>query len=111
MARRKRLIGIETLNKASELLAMGVPLAKIHTSLGLDKVWSYQSTSDVLAADRDGLHSVTRPGWLQDTPLLQETPTNWHFEGTFPYGEWYKDSEPETKDVSTNKPTKPACKL
>jgi len=88
MARRKRLLGLDTLNKGNELLDLGVPMSKLHLRLNLDSYWSYQSTSDIFAADRAGLHSVTRPDWLMSSPTMQETPEDWCFEGTFPYGDW-----------------------
>lgn len=90
MARRKRLLGLALLEEGNKLLDMGVPMTKVHSQLKLEGVWSYQSTSEVFGADRQELHSVTRPEWLQQEPALQETPTDWHFEGTFPYGEWIK---------------------
>ena len=107
MARRKRLIGKNYLNKAKDMLDMGVPMSKIHKQLGLDKVWSYQSTSDILHAEKDGLESVTRPAWLLSEPLVQETPVDWQFEGTFPYGEWSYRGKTEfipPEDATLNEP-------
>jgi len=90
MARRKRLLSLDMLEEGNKLLDLGVPLTKVHKQLGLDTKWTYQSTSDVFTADRADLYSVTRPEWLQRAPDLQETPQDWKFEGTFPYGEWLK---------------------
>lgn len=88
MARRKRLIGLDALTRGNELLDMGVTMKRVHEELALE--WSYVSTRDVFHADREGLHSVTRPEWLQETPDLQETPEDYVFVGTFPIGDWYK---------------------
>lgn len=88
MARRKRLLGIAALNKGNELLDLGVPMTRVHIELGLDGKWSYPSTITIFNVDRKGLHSITRPGWLEDEPLLQETPDGWHFLGIFPDGKW-----------------------
>jgi len=93
MARRKKLLSSDLLDKGVELLDMGVSMSRVHRTLGLDKHWSRQSTADLLMADRAGLHSVTRPAWLKPSTdvegsCLQDTPAGWSFEGTFPYGEW-----------------------
>ena len=88
MARRKRLLGLTVLEEGNKLLDMGVPMTKVHLALKLDGRWSYQSTADIFAADREDLHSVTRPDWLKEKPAIQDTPKDWHFEGTFPYGDW-----------------------
>lgn len=96
MARRKRLLALDKLEEGNKLLDMGVPLTKVHQQLGLAKFWSYQSTSDIFTADRQDLHSVTRPPWLEyssevegnEVPIVQDSPKDWTFEGTFPYGEW-----------------------
>jgi len=103
MARRKRLLSLDLLEKGNALLDMGVPMTSVHKQLGLEKAWSYQSTADVFTADRQDLHSVTRPSWLKESsedlgiPVLQSTPVDWKFEGTFPYGEWIKLSTGTTK--------------
>ena len=96
MARRKRLISLDLLKKGNELLDMGVPMTVVHKQLGLEGLWSYQSTADVFNADRLDLHSVTRPPWLVKDPVLQDTPLDWVFEGTFPYGEWIHLSNTES---------------
>ena len=96
MARRKRLLALDKLEEGNRLLDMGVPLTKVHKELGLEDLWSYQSTSDIFTADRQDLYSVTRPDWLQhsskvegkEVPVIQDSPANWFFEGTFPYGDW-----------------------
>jgi len=104
MARRKRLLSLDLLKKGNELLDMGVPMTIVHKQLGLEDKWSYQSTADIFGADRQDLHSVTRPDWLGDSTEgdLQDTPTNWRFEGTFPYGEWV---ELEDSPVTTTNTT------
>jgi len=91
MARRKSLLSIAVLDEGNDLLDLGVPMTVVHKKLKLHKLWSYQSTVNIFSADRDGLHSVTRPDWLrkrESTQTLQEAPKEWTFEGTFPYGEW-----------------------
>lgn len=90
MARRKRLLGIATLEAGIKLHKLGVPMTKIHEQLGLQGKWSYPSTVTVLNAELAGLTDATRPPWLQDEPLLQEMPTNWAFRGIFPDGKWVK---------------------
>jgi len=94
MARRKRLLSVVLLNKGNELLDLSVPMTKVHIALELENHWSCQSTADIFAADREGFHAVTRPDWLQEISekepsiMLHDSPTDWQFEGTFPYGEW-----------------------
>ena len=98
MARRKRLLSLTMLEQGNALLDVGVPVSKVHKQLGLGETWSYQATADIFKADRAGLHSVTRPAWLKHSSTelgkevsdIQDTPVDWQFEGTFPYGEWVK---------------------
>ena len=86
----KRLIGLDTLNRALELLDLGVPMTKVHTKVGLDKVWSYGSTVIVLTCARNNLLGAVQPPWLKKTPILQEPPANWIFKGNFPIGKWHQ---------------------
>lgn len=88
MSKEKKLIGLAALKKIEELASLGVPLTTIHKQLNLDKHWSYVSTGYIVRADKKGLHSVTRPVWLQEEPLIQSPPANIVFRGLFPYGEW-----------------------
>lgn len=90
MARKKRLLGLNALKQGNALLDLGVPLTTVHKELQLLDKWTYASTVAIFKADRAGLHDVTRPSWLHDEPLLQETPADWHFTGVFPDGQWFQ---------------------
>ena len=94
----KKLVGLDTLNKALELLELGVPMTKVHVTVGLDKVWSYGSTVIVLTCARNGHLPAVLPPWLKDAPILQEPPVNWVFRGNFPIGKWHQ------LDISTDEP-------
>lgn len=94
MANIRKLLNIETLDKAVALVELGVPMVKVHSSLFLDGYWSYQTTVNLVKADMAGFHKATRPTWLLASDQITQTPpTNWKFVGTFPKGEWVKTGE------------------
>lgn len=88
MKRRKKLIGRNALDTISTLRALGVPMTKIHSRLGLDKVWSLTATRIIVMAEEAEEKGSTRPLWLRDEPLIQDAPANIVYEGIFPNGQW-----------------------
>lgn len=86
--RRKKLIGRNALHQICEWRKLGVPMTVIHKRLGLNAFQSLTATNNIVIPDEEGLHSSTRPTWLQDEPLIQEAPHNIVYEGPFPNGVW-----------------------
>ena len=87
MAKKKRLMGRNALDKARALRKLGVPITSIHEALDLADFWSYKTTHSLLVAD-DAHVEATRPTWLKAEPSVQSPPTNWYFDGVFPLGTW-----------------------
>jgi hypothetical protein len=91
-SKSKRLLVIEsTLKESHRLSKLGVPIAAIIRSLGVDI--SHQTFSKLVFYYGNSLvpNSVIFPEWLDsDGHIMQVQPEDWVFNGRFPLGEWEK---------------------
>lgn len=87
--KKRKLIGTSTLNAAQDLVALRIPIATIVKVLKIDAHMNYRTAYDLIRADTEKKHSATRPQWLEQTPLVQEAPDNWHLIGGLTtFGHW-----------------------
>ena len=88
----KRLLVLEsTLKESHRLHKLGVPIAAIIRSLGVDI--SHQTFSKLVFYYGNRLipNSTLFPSWLDTEGLIMQVqPEDWVFVGRFPLGEWEK---------------------
>lgn len=91
---KRKLIPRALVLQIVERQALGVPLSRIIKDLRLDiSRTSLKSILDVYkAVDSDSpCEASLFPPWLTKEAKVQEQPSNWYYQGYFPWGCWKND--------------------
>lgn len=93
------MLGLIALKEAERLHKVKrIPLSYINTLLELDGILNYRTCFNIVKADCNGLHKVTRPEWLKDEPAVQMSPAGWELVNGFTDEGYWVYYEPKTKD-------------
>jgi hypothetical protein len=76
--KKRKLIGLTALDEAITLIMeKRLTIATVVKLLEIDQHMHYRTAYDIIKADMRGLKKATRPNWLEDTPVVQESPPHW----------------------------------
>lgn len=76
----RSLLGTAVLDEAKKLYSKGIPVSVIYRLLDIQGI-GYRTALNIIMADIYGFTAVSRPSWVQPTPMIQTAPQGWFLRG------------------------------